>query len=483
MLFASPQWCALVGRSEDELVGRSFDQSLTPASRVFYSTHFFPLVRLHGRVDEIQLVLRTAHDGDVPIAISAVRETGDGSAVTHCAAMTMWRRKEFEAALLAARNDAENATRARDQFLAVVSHELRTPLSAILGWTRLAQSDKLDDDKRRRALETIERNARIQSRLIDDLLDVSRMIGGKLRLSPRPIQLAPVIEAAVDTARPTAQSKGIALTCALDEDAGVVYADAERVQQIAWNLISNAVKFTPKGGRVQVALVRGASRVRLEVLDTGPGIPASALPYVFDRFWQSEKTSRQPDGGLGLGLSICKSLVELHGGTIAAQSQGEGAGTCFVVEFPMAVASSASAPMAAPPEPVSGDTSLRGVHVLVVDDHEDARRMLRLLLETAGATVRSAASCDEAIAALREHVPHALVSDIGLPERDGYELIGQVRRGVVPDARNLPAIAVTGMTRAHDRVGVLRAGFQAHLCKPVEPSELVALIGALTRPY
>jgi CheY-like chemotaxis protein len=410
-----------------------------------------------------------------------VRETGGGDAVTHCAAMTMWRRREFEAALLAARNDAEDATRARDQFLAVVSHELRTPLSAILGWTRLAQSDQLDDEKRRRALDTIERNARIQSRLIDDLLDVSRMIGGKLRLSPRPIQLAPVIEAAVDTARPTAHSKGIALTCALDQDAGVVYADAERVQQIAWNLIANAVKFTPKGGRAQVTLVRADSRVRLEVLDTGPGISATALPYVFDRFWQADQTSRQRDGGLGLGLSICKSLVELHGATIAAHSDGEGTGTCFVVEFPMALASSTSVPSDAPPEPAPGETSLSGVHVLVVDDHEDARRMLRLLLETSGATVRPAASCDEALAALRERVPHVLVSDIGLPERDGYELIRQVRGGVVPDARHLPAIAVTGMTRAHDRVGVLRAGFQAHLCKPVEPGELVALIGALTR--
>jgi CheY-like chemotaxis protein/nitrogen-specific signal transduction histidine kinase len=399
--------------------------------------------------------------------------------------MRMARRKEFEAALVEARHAAERAAIARDQFLAMVSHELRTPLGAILGWVNIARTGKLDAAMTQRAFDTIERSAKAQSHLIEDLLDVSRIVSGKLRLSPRPITLHPVVESAADTARPSAVGKEIELLLSLDHEAGVVYADPDRMQQVMWNLLSNAIKFTPRGGRVQVTLQRAGSRVQLRVCDNGNGIPPSQLPYLFERFWQADPHTQRERTGLGLGLSICKSLVEMHGGTIAAESRGPGEGAVFTVELPLAVAAAAqrpaegaaAAPQAAPP----AAPPLQGLHVLVVDDDEDARGMMQMLLRGAGATVEAAGSCDEALAALAQAQPpvDVLVSDIGMPGQDGYDLIRRLREGTVPGAATIPAVAITGLARPQDRVALLRAGFQAHLCKPVDPEEAIALVGAL----
>ena len=485
IVFANAQLHHWLQWPEGELHGKPLDRLLSPASRIFRSTHFFPLLKLHGQADEIHLVLRTQAGEDVPVVVSAVRVQEAGRpAVTHCALMRHVQRKAFESRLVEARQAAEAATVARDQFLAMVSHELRTPLSAIFGWVRLLQSGKLDATQSQRAIDTIERNARAQAVLIDDLLDISRIISGKLRLSPKAIDLAGVVEAAVDTVRPAAQGKDIDLVCMAERSAGIVHADPDRVQQIVWNLAANAVKFTPKGGRVQVRLMREHSRVCIEVSDTGHGIEPVQLPYLFDRFWQA--AGEHERAGLGLGLSICKSLVELHGGTIRATSEGLGKGAVFTVTFPLAVAASGleagqGGRLASTEEPVEVDV-LAGVQVLVVDDDADARSMMRMLLEAAGASVRLASSADEALRALEMEGCHILLTDIGLPGRDGLELIRWLRSGTmaqVAHARALPAVAITGQSRPHDRVRLLRAGFQGHLGKPVEPAEVVAMIRAL----
>lgn len=472
-----------LGVAEGALVGRPLDGVLAPASRVFHSTHFFPLLKLHGRADEVHLILRTAAGRDLPVLVSAVRDAEGEVPLNHCGVMTMARRKEFEAALVDARRAAEVATAAKDQFLAVVSHELRSPLSAITGWIRLARSGKLDTTMQQRALATIERNAQLQGQLIEDLLDVSRIVSGKLRISPRPIDLAPVVEAGVDTSRPAAQTKGVDLVMCIDAAAGIVDADPARVQQIVWNLVSNAVKFTPKGGRVQVGLTREGSKVRLQVADSGAGIAAEQLPYVFERFWQADGAMRQERSGLGLGLSICRSLVELHGGSIRAESAGPGHGAVFIVEFPLVVAAAGTKGGAVP---FGGDDGadaapLRDIRVLVVDDDADARGLLKMLLEGAGAVVQTATGADEAIERIRQAPPQVVVSDIGMPGKDGYEFIRQLRADRALANAAIAAIAVTGLARPQDRVHMLRAGFQAHLLKPVEPAEVIALVGALAR--
>ncbi len=457
------------------------ERLLTPASRIFHSTHFFPLLKLHGRADEIHLELRGMAGNDLPVLASAVRETADGEALNHCALITMVRRREFEAALVHARRAAEAATAAKDEFLAVVSHELRTPLSAIVGWVRLARSGKLDATMLQRAMDTIDRNAQMQAQLIEDLLDVSRIVSGKLRISPRAIDLPPVVEAAIDTSRPAAQAKGVELIVRVDRDAGIVHADPARMQQIVWNLVANAIKFTPKGGRVQVELVRASSRARVRVADTGRGIEPAQLPYLFDRFWQADAALQREHGGLGLGLSICKSLVELHGGSIRAESNGLGAGSVFTVDIPLAVATAGVAGLPPDHAQAEAESPLAGLRVLVVDDEADARGLMKMLLAGAGADCETASTVDEGLEAVVRQRPHAVVSDIGMSGKDGFDFIRALRTDPRYAAVGPTAIAVTGMARAQDRVNLLRAGFQALLVKPVEPAEVVAMVAALTR--
>jgi PAS domain S-box-containing protein len=387
-----------------------------------------------------------------------------------------------------ARGAAESANRAKDQFLAMVSHELRNPLSPILAWSRLLQSPDLDEAKRVQGLQAIERGARSQAQLIGDLLDISRIVSGKLRLDVRPLDLVPVIEAAIETVRPSADARQIRLSVILDPRSGPIAGDPERLQQVAWNLLSNAVKFTPKGGRITVQLARINSHVELTVSDTGEGIPPDLLPHVFERFWQAEGGTTRQRGGLGLGLAIVRHLVELHGGTVAVESEGAGRGTIFRVNLPlMAVTSDVHDPGRRHPTGEDGVPAiehpirLERVRVLVVDDEPDTVAVVQALLALQGADVRTARSTPEALAVLDEWRPDVLVSDIGMPEEDGYALIARVRARTDSASGAIPAVALTAYARVEDRIRVLAAGFDMHVAKPIDPGELVAVVARLAQ--
>lgn len=383
-----------------------------------------------------------------------------------------------------ARASAEAANRAKDEFLSILSHELRTPLNAMLGWSQLLRSQKLNEATRSRGLEAIERNARGQANLIEDLLDISRIITGKLRLHVRPIELVPVIEAAIDTVRPAADAKNVRIQSVLDPLAGPVSGDSERLQQVVWNLLANAIKFTPKGGRVQVRLERVNSHVEIIVSDTGQGISADFLPYIFERFKQADSTHTRSHGGLGLGLAIVRHLVELHGGSVQAQSPGEGQGSTFVVQLPLTAVLNTNESERVHPT-VSGEVSfdyaptLSGLKILLVDDEADARDLLATVLQECEALVTTVASVAEAIAAIEQFQPDILVSDIGMPGEDGYSLISRIRAMETHNGGRIPAVALTAYARVEDRTRALAAGFQMHIAKPVNPTELVAVIANL----
>jgi hypothetical protein len=396
-------------------------------------------------------------------------------------------REEMLDAERSARMAAQRATRVKDEFLATLSHELRTPLSAILGWTQVllrGESPK-GPDEQKRAIEVIDRNARAQVQLIDDLLDLSRIMTGKIRLDLHQISFAGVVEAAMDSAMPTADAKGIRLKAILGATQDIVSADATRLQQVVWNLLTNALKFTPKGGQVQVLLQRVNSHLELSVSDTGVGIPASYLPQVFDRFSQKDSSTTRTFGGLGLGLAICKQLVELHGGTIRAASQGEGMGATFSVQLPLSIVQlkDESSPRIHPTaETAPGEMlslpRLEGVHVFIVDDEPDARDLLRTVLEDQGAKVTRFGSAQDALAALKTTKPAVLLCDIGMPKMDGYQLIRTLRAEESRSER-IPAVALTAFARAEDRKRSLAAGYQAHLAKPFDVGELILVIADL----
>jgi len=379
---------------------------------------------------------------------------------------------------------AEEANRLKDEFLAVLSHELRTPLNAILGWARMLRAGTLSEADVPRALETIERNAHAQAQLIEDLLDVSRIVSGKLRLEMRPVDIAEVVEEAVDTVRPTADARGVTLTVVINH-VGPVSGDAQRLQQVIWNLLSNSIKFTPQGGRVDLRVEQVSSVVRIAVSDTGQGIDAEFLPHVFDRFRQASSTSGQTRRkGLGLGLAIVRHLVEAHAGTVSAASDGAGRGATFTVEIPVMVGRtvlSTEPPHGYSPSTLESNLSLAGIRVLVIDDDADAREMLKLALEQYSAAVRIAGSAQEAWEALAIELPDVLVSDIEMPDTNGYELVRQLRHSDSLEQRRLPAVALTAYARTEDRVKALLAGFQTHVPKPVEPAELVTVIASLAQ--
>jgi CheY-like chemotaxis protein/two-component sensor histidine kinase len=378
------------------------------------------------------------------------------------------------------------ANRLKDEFLATVSHELRTPLTAILGWAHLLRTGQLGEKSATGALETIERNARAQSQLIDDLLDVSRIITGNLRLDVRQLDPGSFIEAAIEALRPAAEAKNVRIQKVMDTGVVSVAGDPARLQQVVWNLLSNAIKFTPKGGRVQVRLVRINSHIEIAVSDTGAGIAPEFLPHVFERFRQADQKTTRHYGGLGLGLSIVRHLVELHGGTVQAQSAGEGQGATFVVQLPM-VPVYQQDHTAERVHPAARDTlisydcpeRLEGLKVLVADDEFDARELFRVGLGQCGAEVSTAGSAREALAAIEASRPDILISDIGMPGEDGYELIRKVRALPAERGGKIPAIALTAYARTEDRLRVLRAGYQMHISKPVELAELVAVISSL----
>lgn len=382
-------------------------------------------------------------------------------------------------------SEAREANRIKDEFLATLSHELRTPLTAMLGWTQLLRTGTLSSDESARGLEIIERNVLAQAKLIDDLLDVSRIITGKLRLSVRPLSLVSVIEAAIDVVRPAADAKGIQIEPSLDPAAGQVAGDPDRLQQVVWNLLVNAVKFTPAGGKVRVALSPHESRSRIEVSDNGEGIDPAILPHIFDRFRQADSSTRRSHGGLGLGLAIVRHVVELHGGTVRAQSSGLGGGSTFVVELPVAAVLAEgpeARPGAAAPRPSSGppqNLDLSGIRVLVVDDEPDGRETIAKVLSTYHAEVATASSVREALELFAQSPPDVLVSDIGMPGEDGYDLVREVRRLSGPQGGQVPAMALTAFAREEDRLQAIAAGFQVHATKPIEPAELVAGVARL----
>jgi len=386
----------------------------------------------------------------------------------------------------AARIDAERNSRLKDEFLATLSHELRTPLTAILGWTHLLQRAP-DAASFAQGLSVIQRNAQLQRQLIEDLLDMSRIISGKLRMDVQRVDAAMIIEAAIQAVRPAADAKGIRIDTAVDPLAGPLNGDPSRLQQIVWNLLSNAVKFTPKGGRVQVALRRSDPHVEIAVSDTGEGIQPEFLPHVFERFRQADSSTTRRVGGLGLGLSIVKHLVELHGGNVRAQSPGPGQGSVFTVSIPVLDTSATEErPRATLPPLLPGarevsqsDIDLRGVKVLVVDDEPDARDLVQRLLTGSGAVVRTAASSMEAWSAVETDVPAVIVSDIGMPEVDGYELVRRIRSLPAGRGGDTPALALSAFARSDDRTRAMRAGFNFHLSKPVDPPELIAAVASL----
>jgi PAS domain S-box-containing protein len=386
-----------------------------------------------------------------------------------------------------ARVEAETAKRAMDEFLANVSHELRTPLNAIVGWARLLRSGTLNDESVARGLEAIDRNAQAQAQLIEDLLDVTRIISGKLRLTVGPVNLYPIIEAAIESMRPAADAKGIQLQSLLDSNIGLISGDPNRLQQVFWNLISNAVKFTPNGGRVQIRLQRANSHVEISVSDTGQGISADFLPYIFDRFRQADSAITRAQGGLGLGLAIVRQLTELHGGTVEALSPGKGLGSTFTIKLPVLVVAKDSGRFSvdggestAFMSAFGSPPSLEGLSVLIVDDHVDARVLLTTILEVSKAKVTAVGSAAEAYEAMGRSWPDVIVSDIEMPFEDGYSLIRNLRAGKSElRHRWIPAVALTAHARAEDRMRALSAGYQAHVAKPVEPNELVTLIATL----
>ena len=384
-------------------------------------------------------------------------------------------------------SEVEAASHLKDEFLATVSHELRNPLAPILTWTQLLRSGTLDEEKTKRALEVIERNVNSQAQLIDDLVDVSRVVAGKFRLDVRPIDLVPVIKAAADSQSPASDAKHIRLQLVLDERAGLISGDSERLQQVMWNLISNAIKFTPKGGSVQVVLQRSESHVEIAVSDSGAGIESDFLPHVFEPFRQGTGGPMRRHGGLGLGLSIVRHIVELHGGEITAFSEGLDHGSKFTVKFPLlSTAQEKGEPLRR--HPIAGDAlasvhlgRLDGIRVLVVDDEPSANEALLVLFSSCGAEVRGAGSAAQALVVFEAWRPDLMVSDIAMPGEDGYALIRKIRERPRERGGAVPAVALTAYAKVEDRVSILHAGFQMYLSKPADPNELVAVVASLAK--
>jgi len=392
-------------------------------------------------------------------------------------------RQEMLDAERSARLEAQRSARVKDEFLATLSHELRTPLSAILGWTQILRrqgTPKVEDFQR--AMEVIERNTRAQAQLIDDLLDLSRIMSGRIRLDVQQIALVDVVRGAIESAEPTAQAKGVRLESILDPRGGMVSGDPARLQQILWNLLSNAIKFTPKEGKVQVLLQRVNSHIEVSISDTGIGIPADFLAHVFERFSQKDSSTTRRYGGLGLGLAIAKQLAELHGGSLRAASPGEGKGATFTVTLPLTLMDAGAAKRVHPTHAVAEEPTalpnLSGVVVLVVDDEPDARDLVERVLEGQGATVEVASGGAEALRIMETLVPDVLISDIGMPEMDSYQLMRRIRAGEAKGER-LPALALTAFARAEDRKKALLAGYQTHMSKPVDLAELALVVAGL----
>ncbi|HEV8138344.1 MAG TPA: PAS domain S-box protein [Pyrinomonadaceae bacterium] len=478
----------LYGYKAQEVIGKPVT-ILIPSERPDEEPAILERLRRGERIDHYETI-RVAKDGrrlNVSLTVSPIRDaSGKVIGASKIARdITQQKKAQTEIARLlgaerAARQEAEVASRTKDEFLATLSHELRTPLTAMLGWLTMLRGHKLDEKTTKHAIETIERNAKAQAQLIEDLVDISRIVGGKLSLEVGPIELYPVIDAAVEVVKPAADAKQISIKINYDPTVGPVSGDTGRLQQIIWNLMSNAVKFTPSGGSVIVDYRRQGNFAEVTVRDTGIGISEDFLPYVFERFRQAESAATRSHRGMGLGLAIVRHLVELHGGTVSVESAGENQGTTFTVHLPLAAAPKALPPSTSAHEG-NGDLAkaLNGLRILLVEDEPDARELIAILLQGSGATVEAVDSASGALQRLLLFIPDVLVSDIGLPRESGYDLIRQIR-AMASDINKIPAIALTAFATENDRKTSLSAGFQAHLAKPVEPSDLLKTIKTLT---
>jgi PAS domain S-box-containing protein len=481
----------LLGYSRDELVGQPVDQFVPPRYRDQHADHrraFFADSRRRpmGAGRDLFAVRKDGTEVPVEIGLSPI-QTPDGvfvlAAVTDITARKQVEEERSRVLVReqTARAELERASRLKDEFLAVLSHELRTPLNAVLGYSHLLTSGALPPDRARHALEAIERNAHAQARLVESLLDLSRVMAGKLELDLRPLDLSGIIDAALDVVRPDAEARGVTLEAIAPRAALTLVADGPRLQQVFWNLLSNAVKFTPRGGRITIRWQRRDEQARVEVSDDGQGISADFLPHVFDRFSQADTKGRRSPAGLGLGLALVREMVHAHGGTVVAQSAGEGGGSTFVVTLPASEGMAVQPKNPATAQPAA-EVALPPLDVLVVDDEADVRNLMGFLLESRGAVPRTASSAPEALEALRQRRPDVLLADVRMPYEDGYSLIRRVRDWEREQQRpHLPAIAVTAYARPSDREKAIAAGFDWHVAKPVAPEELVAAISKVMK--
>ncbi|MCU1265949.1 MAG: multi-sensor hybrid histidine kinase [Acidobacteria bacterium] len=491
----NPFMTDLLGYSRDQFMGKELweiglfkdKEASKEAFKELQEKHYLryedlPLQTINGDIREVEFVSNVYDESGRQVIQCNIRD------------ITERRHAEDERQVLlenalAAQAEADRASNIKDEFLATVSHELRTPLTSILGWSNILSEGKVDEFTSKRAVETIVRNARAQRQLIDDLLDISRNLTGKLHLDVAPVELAPIIEAVVESMRPAADARSINLQTAMDPQTSPISGDPARLQQIVWNLLSNAIKFTPKGGRVQLWLERIESHVEITISDTGQGIDEATLPHVFDRFRQADSSSTRRHGGLGLGLYIARQLVELHGGTVTAESPGFGKGTTLRVIFPLISVHheenrvEMTRALTRPTTLSKRQPSLNDLRVLVVDDESDARELISVVLTGCGAEVVSVGSATEALNEMNKRKFHVLVSDIGMPRMDGYALIKKVRELSAERGGEIPAAALTAYAGVEDRMRVLSAGYQMHIPKPVEPAELATVVGSLVHRY
>lgn len=478
----------MFGFPAPEMIGQSI-RRIIPADRQQEEDEVLSRIRRGERVEHYETI-RQRKDGTlvpVSLTVSPIR-SADGTIVgASKIARDVSERDRAEQERKRLLTIAREASRLKDEFLATLSHELRTPLNAIVGYVRMMQSDLLTGEKRTRAMDTVARNVTSLTQIVEDVLDVSRIISGKLRLDVQAVDLAPVIQNAVETVRPAADAKGVGLATIVDPRTAPVSGDPERLQQILWNVLSNAVKFTERGGRVEVRLERVNSHVEITVSDTGIGIPEEFLPHVFDRFRQADAGISRVRGGLGLGLAITRHLVELQGGRIFVASDGPGKGSTFRIDLPLRSAHAGRAveerehPQTPRDKTHIAVPQLTGVRILAVDDDRDALALVREILEATGATVTTAESAQQALDALERLTPDVLLADLGMPTMSGFDLIDQIRGSERLELRELPAAALTAYARSQDRTKALRSGFQLHLAKPVDPGELMAAIAALAK--
>jgi PAS domain S-box-containing protein len=486
----------IFGYRKEEIVGGSFAVLYTPEDRRQGAPEReLENARSKGRVRDDRWRMRK--DGSRLWVSGSVNSLKDeaGNLIGYVkVARDATRRKQAEEALKQAekerkealereriaRSESEDASRSKDEFIALVSHELRGPLNAILGWTRILRQGRPDEELYQRATEIIERSARMQSQLIEDLMDTARIVRGKMRLEVQPVNLVTVIEKAMDVVRPAADARGITLDSRLDQEAGQITGDPDRLQQVAWNLLSNAVKFTNEGGRVEITLGRVDPYIQIIVRDTGRGINQEFMPNLFERYHQAEASDSRRRGGLGLGLALVRQLVEMHGGSVAAESEGEDKGATFIVKLPVRAIYTADTERALGGR--SQSKSLDGAWVIVVDDEANARELITSVLESSGARVTAFASAEEALKLLMDNSaprPDALVCDLAMPSEDGFSLVRKLREWEKTSDGVLPAIALTAFGRVEDRTRALYAGFQMHITKPVEPVELVVAVRSL----